>query len=142
MFLFYSAIGLTIASNVVYHVFQKQIPGGINPMVSLIVTYLTAAAVCLAIFPFYPSDMPLGESIKKLNWASALVGISIIGLELGFLLAYRAGWNISLAAAVSNVTVTILLVPIGLMLFKEKLTATNAIGVAVCIVGLILINKR
>jgi multidrug transporter EmrE-like cation transporter len=71
-----------------------------------------------------------------------VLGIAIIGLELGFLLAYRAGWNISLAGLVSNVIVGLVLLPVGLLLFQEKLTPLNLAGVVVCIAGLVMINWR
>jgi len=39
-----------------------------------------------------------------------VVGLSIVGVELAVLLAYRAGWRISLASVVANVTTALLLV--------------------------------
>ena len=142
MFLFYSTMALTILSNALYHVFQKLTPGTVNPMLSLAATYLTAAVLTLALLPFFPLRGGLGASLRGLTWPSLALAIAISGLELGFLLAYRAGWNISLGALVSNVGVTIVLVPVGLLFFREKLTATNAIGIGVCVIGLVLINRR
>lgn len=142
MLLFYLSMGLTIISNALYHVFQKLTPTNVNPMLALAVTYLTAAAVCLLFFPFYPSSVGLIDSLRQLNWASFALAFAIIGLELGFLLAYRSGWNISLAAIVSNVAVGLVLVPIGLLFFKERVSLLNLIGIAVCIAGLVMVNQR
>jgi len=63
-------------------------------------------------------------------------------LELGFLLAYRAGWKISLGPLVSNVAVAILLIPVGLLLFREKISLVNLIGIGVCLLGLVLVNHK
>jgi multidrug transporter EmrE-like cation transporter len=63
-------------------------------------------------------------------------------LELGFLLAYRAGWPISLAALLANVMVGMLLLPIGLVLLREKLSWVNLLGIAVCLAGIILVNIK
>jgi uncharacterized membrane protein len=142
MFLFYFSIALTVISNVLYHVFQKLTPGGVNPLLALAVTYAAATLICLGMFPFYPGPLNLAASLRQLNWASFALAFAVIGLEVGFLLAYRAGWNISLAAAVSNIAVAILLVPVGLLLFKEKISPTNLIGIVVCLVGLVLINQK
>lgn len=142
MLLFYLSMALTIVSNALYHVFQKLTPTNVNPMLALAVTYITAAAVCLVLFPFYPSSVGLIESLRQVNWASFALAFAIIGLELGFLLAYRAGWNISLAAIVSNAAVTLLLVPLGLLFFKEKVSLLNVFGIAVCIVGLVMVNQK
>lgn len=142
MLLFYLSIALTIVSNVLYHVFQKLTPTNVNPMVALAATYLTATVVCLILLPFFPSTSNLLDSLHQLNWASFALAFAIIGLELGFLLAYRAGWNISQGPIVSNVAVALVLVPVGLLLFKERLSLLNLIGIAVCVAGLVMVNQK
>lgn len=138
----YGAIALTVLSNVLYHVFQKLIPGNVNPLLSLAVTYLIAATATLLLLPLFPLQGPLGAEIRKLNWASLGLGAVIVGLELGFLLAYRSGWNISIASLVANTTVALLLIPVGLLLFKEELSAVNILGVVLAIAGLVLVNLK
>jgi len=139
---YYFGIGLTILSNILYHVFQKSIPGNVNPVGSLIVTYLTATVACIIIFPFIPGQNAVLGAFKEINWASIALGFAIIGLEAGFLLAYRAGWQISLAAGISNVIVSALLVLIGLFFYREHLSPQNITGVVLCLVGLILIQQK
>lgn len=141
MVYYYLPIALTIVANVFYHIFQKSIPDNINPILSLIVTYLTAAVVSLVFLFFELRDTSLMAEIKKVNWASFALGIAIIGLELGFLLAYRAGWNISVGALVSNIVVSLVLVPIGIALFNETITLKTVLGVILCVGGLVLINN-
>lgn len=140
--MFYGAIALTILSNILYHLFQKVIPGNVNPLVSLAVTYLVAAAATLLLLPLFPLQGALAAEVRKVNWASIALGGVIVGLELGFLLAYRAGWNLSLANLVSNTTVAILLIPFGLLLFKEDLSPLNILGVILALAGLVLVNLR
>ena len=140
--MFYGAIALTILSNVLYHLFQKVIPGNVNPLLSLAVTYLVAAAATLLLLPLFPVQGTLGAELRKINWASVGLGAVIVGLELGFLLAYRAGWDLSLANLVSNTTVALLLIPFGLLLFKEQLSLVNILGVILAIAGLVLVNFR
>ncbi len=139
---FYFGIGLTVLSNILYHVFQKSIPGNVNPMVSLIVTYLTAAVACILFLPFMPGQAGTLAAFKQVNWASIALGFAIIGLEAGFLLAYRAGWQISLAAGVSNVMVTALLVLVGLIFYQDHLSPQNITGVVLCLVGLTLMQLK
>ncbi len=69
------------------------------------------------------------ESVKTANMASVILGCAVVGLELGFLLAYRSGWNISSASLVSNTLVALLLIPIGLVMYKESITLNTMIGV-------------
>jgi len=140
--LYYFSIFLVVASNIFYHLSQKSTPSGVNPIHSLIVTYATAIVCSLLILPFYPSKESFLVSLGKLNWASIVLGISIVGLELGFLLAYRAGWNIGLAQFFATVLITLLLIPIGMFFFQEKITMVNIIGILLCLGGFILINHK
>jgi drug/metabolite transporter (DMT)-like permease len=140
--LFYGAIALVVVSNVAYHLFQKATPSDVNPMAALTVSYGVALLMCLILLPFYPRPEGASSSLAGVNWASVGLGISVVGLELGFLLAYRAGWPISLAALLANVMVGVLLLPIGLVLLREKLSWINLLGIAMCLAGIILVNLK
>lgn len=140
--LYYLTMALTIVASVFYQLIQKSIPEDTNPFSSLIITYITSIIICIAVVLLYPNGINLLSSLKKVHWTSYALGISIIGLEIGYLLAYRAGWKISFAAIFSNVAVTLLLIPIGLLFFGEKLSATNMVGILFCISGLILLNYK
>ena len=142
MFLFWFSIGLTVLSNVIYHMAQKLTPSQANPMLSLAVTYVLAVIVTVVLLPFFPLQGGLVASLRQLNWSAAALALAVVGLELGFLLAYRAGWNISLAGFLSNATVGVILIPVGLLLFRERINPINVLGVVVCIAGLIMINRK
>jgi uncharacterized membrane protein len=139
---FYLSLSLTVVSNVLYHIFQKLTPSNVNPMLALSVTYAVATIICLIFFPFYPYNLGFIDELRKLNWASFGLAFAVAGLELGYLWAYRVGWDISIGPLISNVAVALLLLPVGFLLFKEKLSVINAVGIVLCIVGLILVNQR
>jgi uncharacterized membrane protein len=142
MFIFYFSLLLTVISNVLYHIFQKLIPQGANPFISLAVTYATALLACVIYLLISPPAGGLAAALRQTNWTSAALGLAIIGLELGYLIAYRAGWNISMAGIISSTGVGLILIPVGLMAFKEKMSPLNALGVVLCLAGLILVNIR
>jgi drug/metabolite transporter (DMT)-like permease len=139
--LFYLPIVLTALATTLYHVAQKSIVPGVHPMVSLVVTYATALVACLAAVPFAPGGATFVRSLKDLNWATYVVGLSIVGVELAVLLAYRAGWRISLASVVANVTTALLLGLIGVVAYREQLTARHVVGLLMCVGGLVLAAK-
>jgi uncharacterized membrane protein len=141
MFMYVFSIVLIIVSNVLYNICQKSTPQNVNPFSALLTTYLTAALLTLIAAQFYKSDKGFMQSFGQLNWTSVALGISIVGLELGYLLAYRAGWNISLGSLVANIVLALILIPIGIMFFKEGFELHKILGVVFCIVGLIIINK-
>lgn len=142
MNLYYISIVLVIVCNLTYHIAQKATPQGINPIVALTATYATALVFTVLLLFIYPSKTDISESFKQVNWASYLLGFAIVGLELGFLMAYRAGWNVSTAALYSQVIVSVLLIPIGIMLFKEGINLRNALGILFSIVGVILMSSK
>ncbi|MEN6412416.1 MAG: EamA family transporter [Veillonellales bacterium] len=142
MFMYVFSIVLIVASNVVYNICQKSTPQTVNPFASLFITYLTAAALTLVALQFYKTGDGLLQSFKGLNWTSAALGVSIVGLEFGYLMAYRAGWNISVGSLVANIILAIMLIPVGILFYKEGFALNKMLGVVLCLAGLILINKN
>ncbi len=140
--MYYAAIAVTVASNVLYHIAQKLMPATLNPMLALIVAYLAAAATCVVLLPLFPLTAPLGPSLRQVNFASLGLALAIVGLELGFLLAYRAGGSITTAALISNTAVGVLLIPVGIAFFRERPAPIQAVGLLVCLAGLVLVNWK
>ena len=138
----YLPIVLVVLSSLCYHICQKSTPSILNPIATLIVTYVCASFVSIVSFFIFVPKTNLIESLRATNWASLLLGFAVVGLELGFLLSYRMGWNISVAGLLSNTLVALLLIPIGLLIYKENISFTAISGVLLCITGLILVSKR
>lgn len=136
------SIILIVASNIMYNICQKSTPQKANPFSALLVTYLSAAILSLIAYLFYRTDKGFLQSFKELNWTSIALGVSIVGLEFGYLMAYRAGWNISIGSLVANIFLAVMLLPIGVFIFKENFSFGKILGAAFCIVGLVLINKK
>ncbi len=135
-------IVIIIVSSVTYHVSLKFASPQTNPALAVFVAYLVALMGSAVLFVLYPLKHHIQQEIQHLNWANVLFGLTIVGIELGFLLAYRAGWNVNLAPLIANLMVALLLIPVGLLLFKEHLTPINMAGIALCVVGLILVNVK
>lgn len=107
------------------------------------VTYLVSAAVsgALLLCTTVGKDGVLVQ-FKNINWTSYVLGLSLVGLELGYIQAYRAGWNISEGSLVANICLAAILVVVGVLFYKEKLTLYQLTGMVLCAVGLVFINKR
>lgn len=140
--LFYLSIALVVLSTILYHLFQKATPDSVHPLIGLAITYATATGVCLVLLPLYPLQGSLTASLREVNWASIALGLAVVGIEAGFLLAYRAGWNLNAGALIANVAVSIALIPLGALLFAERFSPVQMLGVGVCVVGLLLVNWR
>lgn len=142
MFKFIWPIGLVVLSNVAYQVCSKSVPKDMSPFASLTVTYLIGAGLsALLYFVFNKSGNMIGE-YSKLNWAPFSLGVVIVGLEVGYIFAYKAGWQISVAATVQSAFVAVVLIFVGWLLYKEALTFNKLAGVVICLIGLMLINRK
>ena len=134
-------IGLIVLSNIFYHITTKTTPHEANAFLSLTVTYLVGGALSfLAYFMTVSKGSTLRQELMNLNWSSFVLGIAIIGLEAGFLFAYRAGWKVNTAQLVASAILSIALIFVGLFLFKENISLRHVIGILVCLAGLFIIN--
>jgi len=138
---FYLPILLAIGGGVLYHLAQKSIPKDAHPLSALFVAYLTSVAAVLLCLFLFPAEGSFLATLKKTNWAMFAVGIGAAAIEIGFLLAYRTGWNISTAGLIVNAAIAVMLIPVGLVLFKEQLSPLNLVGILLCIVGLLCLSK-
>jgi multidrug transporter EmrE-like cation transporter len=142
MFLFYFSIILAICSSALYHFTAKSTPSNVNFTVSLLVTYAVAFVVTLLGFFFFPATNGITAELKQLNWASIGLAIAIVGIEFGFLLTYRAGWNLGIAAVLVNVVASLILIPVAIFFFKDKISWVNILGILVCLAGLVMLNWK
>jgi multidrug transporter EmrE-like cation transporter len=142
MFLFYFSITLAIVSSALYHFVAKSTPSNVNFTVSLLVTYAVAFVVVLFTFAFFPIKNGLSFELKQLNWASIGLAIAVVGIEFGFLLTYRAGWHLGIAAVLVNVIGSLIMIPVAIFVFKDKISLINIMGILVCLVGLVMLNWK
>ena len=142
MFLFYFSITLAIASSALYHFVAKSTPSNVNFTVSLLVTYAVAFVVTLLGFIFFPATSGIIVELKRLNWASIGLAIAVVGIEFGFLLTYRSGWNLGIAAVLVNVVASLILVPVAIFVFKDEISWVNILGILVCLAGLVMLNWK
>lgn len=138
---FYFPFALTVAGMVLYHLSQKSVPAGMNPFLVTIFAYAVGIMLC-AVFVFaFPGRKNVMESFKLSNWAVFTLGAAAALIEIGFLLAYRAGWKISMAAVATNAAAAIALIPIGIVIFKDQLSWRNVAGLFLCLVGLAMVMR-
>ena len=137
----FAPIVMIIFGGVLYRISQKSVPKTVNPFAAIMFAYAIGAALCVIGLAF-DRGATLLDSVRNSNWAVVALGVGALIIEVGFLLAYRAGWNISVASVVTNISVVLILIPIGLLVFKEHLSLRSAAGIACCLLGLYLISKK
>ena len=83
-------IALITLANCFYNICTKSTPEQANPFLSLCVTYLTAAAVCISVFLFSQSREAVFLELSKLNWTAPTLGLAVVALEVGYILRLTA----------------------------------------------------
>lgn len=142
MFSYIWPIVLVVLSNVVYQICAKSVPESIDPFASLTVTYSVGAVFSAVMYFILNRHGNLLHEYTKLNPVPFIFGIILVGLEVGFIYAYKAGWQVSTVSIVQSSFLAVALLFVGYLLYREQLTWNKLAGAAICLVGLIFINYK
>jgi len=140
--MYYLSAIIAITGAVGYQYFVKLVPSTINPIVSILGMYIAVLVFSIALLPIFPGVGEVHKHFRQLSWVQIALAASVILIEIGFLLMYRYGWQLSTANLVTGVFVNILLVGLGLILLGEKVNELNVVGFILCIIGVALISYR
>jgi len=135
-------LGIAIAATVAYHIVMKLTPSSANPYLSLAVTYAVVTVAFSAVYVALPGPAAWRVAFGQLNWTTLALGVVVVFLDLGFLLLYRGGFDVSLGQIVTQSAAALLLLLVGVAWLNEKLSLVNIGGILLCDVGLWLINKK
>ena len=142
MFNYIWPIALVILSNVVYQICTKSVPKEMDPFASLTVTYIIGAIASAVLYFILGKNGNLVKEYSKLNWAPFVLGIVIVGLEVGWIYAYKAGWQVSTGFIVQSAVLAFMLLIVGYFLYREAFTWNKVLGVVICLIGLVFINLK
>lgn len=134
-------IALAVGADVFYQICCKSMPEQLNPFAALTVTYMVGAAVAFVIYELSTKGSNIITEWHGVNWCPFVLGVVIVGLEVGMIFMYKVGWNVNTGYIVKSIFLAIMLIIVGYLLYKEPIKATKIAGVAVCLAGLYLINK-
>ena len=134
-------IALAVCSDIFYQIAAKSTPAQLNPFASLTVTYLIGAAFSVIIFFITSKGGNLLHEITSINWTAFILGLAIVGLEAGSIYMYKVGWNMNTGYILKASFLAVALIIVGYLVYKEQVSATKIAGIAVCMVGLYLINR-
>lgn len=69
---------------------------------------------------------------------SILVAICVLGIDYGMITAYKLGGNSAIITLIVSMA-TVIILPISYILFKERLSSIQIIGVLLSIVSIVLV---
>jgi drug/metabolite transporter (DMT)-like permease len=142
MNLFFLSMVLLVLSAATYQLAAKFIPHALSPWHVLTIVYIIGVALSLVASFIDSSEQTLWQTFRTSNWAVFVLGVAVVGIEAGYLLAFRSGWRLNVTGVFSNTAAAILLFPIGVLILKERMTMLNIVGLVVALLGLFLIVRR
>ncbi len=132
-------LAIVVASGIVYHIAQKA-SGAVSPWPMLVVAY--GAALALAIGLALASGDVARWHLGRAEWtAGLLVGLAAFGVEAGFFFLYRSGWPLASASVIANASSTAVLALVGIIVFREHVTAVRAAGIVFAAGGAAMIAR-
>lgn len=131
---------VVIICNICYHLISKNISSTSNTFAGLFITYGVACLISALAFLIISKNYFITE-VTKVSISNILLGFVVVGVEGGYILMYRGGWEISKGSLMANMCIAIILLIVGVLAFKEGITIKKVMGVGLCIMGIFLINK-
>ena len=140
-FLYYFPIVFIVLSNVLYDISAKSFPEEINAQAGMAFYYVAAAIISLILFFLTSDNKNFFKELKKINKATFSLALGCTGLDFGYVLAFRAGWEISFASLVCNILIAVSLIFVGVIFYHEIINKKHMAGILLCLIGFVLITR-
>ena len=137
MFLLLAAFG-----NAIYHVSQKSLAPTANPMILLMAGYAVAFTGAALAAPFFRVSNSAPWMAQVISWPVVMLGVSVLMIEIGFLLAYRTGMSVQWSGIAVSGSAATLLLPVALLVFREAFSPARAVGMVLTLSGLALMARK
>lgn len=133
-------LALVVLSNILYNISSKAVPAGASPYLTVIITYITAAFCSFVLYCIFDAAKFSAAEITKAFLPGFAPGVSMAGLEIGYILMYRAGWKISIASLLCNILLALALLAIGVLFYREKINFQQVAGFALRLAGSLVLR--
>ena len=83
----------------------------------------------------------VSHTIYQISANSVTMAMAITAVEVASVFMYKVGWNISIGSTVANILTAVALAGVGVLIYKEVVTANQLIGIGLCIAGLVVMSR-
>ncbi|MDS0525166.1 transporter [Clostridium sp. SHJSY1] len=126
---------IVVICNLFYHLISKNIESNTNIFIGLFVTYGVACLISVVTFLITSKNYFVME-LTKVSISNILLGLVVVGIEGGYIFMYRSGWELSKGSLMANMSIAIILLIVGAIVFKEGITIKKLVGMVLCIMGI------
>ena len=130
---------MIVGGGVLYHVSQKATPATVDPFLALFISFGLASLACLGIF--IARQGLSAAQLHRVSWTSIALALSLVAIESGYLIGYRAGLRLNITSFVCNNLIALVLLGVGTILYREAFTLRTGSGMVICAAGLLLLLR-
>ena len=130
---------MIVGGGVLYHVSQKATPAAVDPFLALCISFGLASLVCLGLFIARQGFS--ASQLHRVNWTSVALACSLVAIESGYLIGYRAGLKLNITSFICNNLIALVLLGVGTLLYREAFTIRTGSGMVICAAGLLLLLR-
>jgi len=130
---------MIVGGGVLYHVSQKATPAAVDPFLALFISFGLASLACLGIF--IARQGLSAAQLHRVSWTSIALALSLVAIESGYLIGYRAGLRLNITSFVCNNLIALVLLGVGTILYREAFTLRTGSGMVICAAGLLLLLR-
>lgn len=135
-------LALAIGGGLVYQMGMKLV----STKIPLGVYYLTSSAVLLVaglvMLKFHPQKVTLGLKDITSLLIIAAVACSVVAIDLGYFNMYKTGAPVAISRTIATASLAVLMLLAGILVFKENPTTQQYLGIAVTMLGMLLITWK
>jgi drug/metabolite transporter (DMT)-like permease len=129
---------MIIGGGVLYHLSQKATPAGLDPFLTLGISFGLAALGCLG---WFVGRQGLATpQLHRINWTAIALAAALVLIESGYLIGYRAGLRLNLTSFVCNTLIALVLLAVGTFYYGETFSLRTGSGMVLCVAGLLLLR--
>lgn len=132
---------LTVLSSAMYHFMLKHTSAKGSPMLVLFWSYAIAALVCLVALMFKTEDVKVFSVFKDKAWLPMLLAFALVGIELGYVLSYKAGGKVGQVSMITQMVSLVVMFAIGYIVMKEPITFKKGFGIASALFSFHLLSR-
>ena len=130
---------MIVGGGVIYHVSQKTTPAAVDPFLALCISFALASLACLGLF-IARRGLSV-EQLHRVNWTTFALALSLVAIESGYLIGYRAGLKLNITSFACNSLTALALLLIGTFFYRESFTLRTGSGMVLCAGGLLLLLR-
>ena len=130
---------MIVGGGVLYHLSQKATPAVVDPFLALSISFGLASLTCLGLFVARQGFS--AAQLHRVNWTSLALACSLVAIESGYLIGYRAGLKLNITSFVCNNLIALVLLGVGTVLYREAFTFRTGSGMVICAAGLLLLLR-